>query len=113
MIHVTIYYNKRKECTGFTADGHAGYESEGRDIVCAAASVLMINTVNAVEALTHENASVSSDEETGRLDFHVGRNPSRDAVLLLNSMILGLKSMVEDENYAKYIQLTFEEVQEP
>ncbi len=49
MIHVTIYQNKKGEYTGFSATGHAGYAKAGEDIVCAAASVLMINTVNALE----------------------------------------------------------------
>ncbi len=30
--------------------------------------------------------------------------------LLLNAMILGLEQMVDDDNYAEYIDLTFEEV---
>ena len=30
--------------------------------------------------------------------------------LLLNTMILGLKGMADDENYEEYIDLTFEEV---
>ena len=49
MIHVTIYENDRKECIGFQTKGHAEYAKMGQDIVCAAVSVLVINTMNAIE----------------------------------------------------------------
>ena len=49
MIHVTICQNKKGEYLGFDAKGHAGYAEAGDDIVCAAASILMINTANALE----------------------------------------------------------------
>lgn len=111
MIHVTIYENSRKECVGFQTEGHADYKDEGQDIVCAAASVLVINTINAIEAYASDECSVVNDEETGILAYHLrsGR-PSKDADLLLKSMILGLENMADDENYAEYIDLKFEEV---
>ena len=43
MIHVTIFQNKYKECVGFQTEGHAEYADPGQDIVCAAASILVIN----------------------------------------------------------------------
>ena len=42
MIHVTIFQNKYKECVGFQTEGHAEYANPGQDIVCAAASILVI-----------------------------------------------------------------------
>ena len=94
MIHVVIYQNEKEECTGFQTEGHAEYADPGQDIVCAAASVLIINTMN----------------ETGMISWHLEGNPSKEAGLLLNTMILGLKGMADDENYEEYIDLTFEEV---
>ena len=111
MIHVTIYENSRKECVGFQTEGHADYKDEGQDIVCAAASMLVINTINAIEAYASDECSVVNDEETGILAYHLrGGRPSKDADLLLKSMILGLENMADDENYAEYIDLKFEEV---
>ena len=49
MIRVTIYKNEKHQCVGFKAHGHAGFSEEGQDIVCAAVSVLTINTLNAIE----------------------------------------------------------------
>ena len=55
MIHVTIFQNKYKECVGFQTEGHAEYANPGQDIVCAAASILVINTINAIEEFTEDN----------------------------------------------------------
>ena len=110
MFHVTVYENKKKEYVGFQTEGHAGYAEAGQDIVCAAASVLIINTMNAIELYTEDAFSVFSDEETGMISWHLEGNPSKEAGLLLNTMILGLKGMADDENYEEYIDLTFEEV---
>ena len=110
MIHVTIFRNRRKEFTGFKTYGHAGFADEGQDIVCAAASVLMINTVNAIEEFTEDTASLVSDDAGGVIEYSVSGKPSDGAVLLLKTMVLGLEEMSDDKNYAKYIDLTFEEV---
>ena len=110
MIRVTVYRNEKKECVGFLAKGHAGYSEEGQDIVCAAASVLMINTVNAIEAYTDDATSLVSDDMDGLIDYRLKSRPSSEASLLLDTMILGLENMADDENYAEYIHVTFEEV---
>ena len=110
MIHVTIYRNDKEECVGFLTDGHAGYNEEGHDIVCAAASVLIINTVNAIEKFTEDKTSLVSDDAEGVIDYSLKERPSKEAELLLDTMVLGLRDMSDDENYAEYIDLTFEEV---
>ena len=110
MIHVTIYQNQKDEYIGFSARGHAGFAESGEDIVCAAASVLMINTVNAIEAFADDKTSLVSDDMEGLIDFRLQAHPSKEAALLLNAMILGLKEMADDSNYSEYIQVRFEEV---
>ena len=43
--------------------------------------------------------------------FHVRiENPTKESTLLLDTMVLGLETMVDDEDYAEYIDLKFEEV---
>ena len=108
MTRVTIYKNEFDECVGFRAYGHAEYDEEGSDIVCAAISVLTINTMNAIEAFTDEEFSVESDEEEGYIDYRVSDRPAKESTLLLNTMVLGLETMVQD--YENYIDLKFEEV---
>ena len=110
MFHVTIYKNKKKEYVGFQTEGHAGYAEAGSDIVCAAASVLVINTINAIEAFSDDQASLVSEEAEGFIHYELKNSPWKEADLLLKTMVLGLSEMAHDEDYAQYIDLTFEEV---
>ena len=58
--------NKKNEYVGFKAVGHAGYGEAGEDIVCAAISVLTINTINAIDAYTNKVfSSVTSEKSKG------------------------------------------------
>lgn len=66
MITVTVT-KKNNSYTEFTSKGHAGYAEEGQDIICAAVSVLVINTVNSLETLTHDQISVK--EKDGYVSF--------------------------------------------
>ena len=110
MIKVTIYVNQDHVYTGFDVYDHAGYSEEGSDIVCAAVSTLVINTINAVEAFTAEETSCVSDENTGRIEYRIKGNPAHDTQLLLNAMVLGLKSMEDNREYEPYIDIIFKEV---
>ena len=51
MIKADFYLNTDGSYRGFSVSGHAGYAKRGQDIVCASVSSLVINTVNAIEAL--------------------------------------------------------------
>lgn len=110
MIRVTIYNNEKNECVGFRASGHAGQDECGQDIVCAAASILMINTVNAIEQYTGDGLSLVSDENGGSMECRLEGHPSKEAELLLKTMVQGLASMEDDEEYTQYIDIIFEEV---
>ena len=110
MIHAAIYENKKKECTGFKLSGHAEYAEYGQDVVCAAVSVLVINTINAIECFTDDSFSLSSKEDSGTISCQFKDTPLQETQLLLRTMILGLSNMADDANYAEYIDLTFEEV---
>ena len=109
MTKVTIYKNVKNECVGFKALGHAGYAEEGEDIVCAAISILTINTMNAIETFTDVDISLETDDELGLIEYRVDE-PTKETSLLLDTMVLGLQTMADDENYAEYIDLLFEEV---
>ncbi|MDO4312914.1 MAG: ribosomal-processing cysteine protease Prp [Eubacteriales bacterium] len=110
MTHVTIYRNENKECVGFTVIGHADYADAGEDVVCAALSMLVINTCNAIEKFTSARFSLVTNGEEGLIDFRLKDNLSEQTELLLSAMILGIETMVENEDYEEYIQLSFEEV---
>ena len=109
MTKVPIYRYFKNECVGFKALGHAGYAEEGEDIVCAAISILTINTMNAIETFTDADVSLEMDEEIGFIEYRI-EEPTKETSLLLDTMVLGLQTMADDENYAEYIDLIFEEV---
>lgn len=106
MTAVTIY-KKSGQYTGFTLEGHAGYAEEGEDIVCAAISVLSLNTLNSIEAFTEDR--FSGEEKDGFLSCQFPEPLSEKAVLLLDSMVLGLTDI--QKSYGEsYIRITFKEV---
>ena len=107
MINVTIFRDSSDEYRGLSLVGHAGYAEEGEDIVCAAISILVINTMNAIE--TYTDVHFTQDVGDGTISYRI-KKPTSETTLLLNTMILGLQSLEENENYADYIDLIFEEV---
>ena len=52
MIKITIT-TQDKQFKRFTVSGHAEYDDPGKDIVCSAVSILVINTVNSLDAFTY------------------------------------------------------------
>ena len=110
MIKVTIYKTGGHEYAGFDMSGHAGYEENGSDIVCAAVSAIVINAVNSIERFTDDETSCVSDEENGLIQYRFSGVPSHDASLLLDSMVLGLEQIEDSSEYEPYIDIIFKEV---
>ena len=109
MTTITIYKSDQGSYNGFTGKGHAGVDDSGNDIVCAAISMLVTNTINSIEELLHEEVQVKDDEITGYIDCRFPNEISEHAKLLIDSMILGLESIVSQCG-KKYLRLKFEEV---
>ncbi|NLL77592.1 MAG: ribosomal-processing cysteine protease Prp [Clostridiales bacterium] len=109
MTTIIIKKNENGEYKGFSCKGHSGFARSGKDIVCAAASILVINTINSMEELTKEDMDVSTDEESGFIGCIFKKDLSEKGKLLMDSMILGLSS-VEKQYGKKYLSLKFEEV---
>ena len=106
MTAVTIY-KRSGQYAGFVIEGHAGYGEEGEDIVCAAVSVLSLNALNSIEAFTEDR--FSGEEKDGYLSCSFPEALSEKAVLLLDSMVLGLTDI--ERSYGKsYIRIAFKEV---
>ena len=94
----------------YKRQGHAGYAKQGEDIICAAISALVINAVNSIEEFTEDAFKVDVDRENGGIVFRLEAKPSKEAALLLNSLILGLQRMEDEEENRQYIDVIFEEV---
>lgn len=91
---------------GFQTNGHAYFAPSGQDIVCAAVSMISIQTVNAIEALT--TSVVTAEVKDGCLTCRL-QTDSPEAQLLFQSYELGL-NMILQEYGAQYIQIEYREV---
>ena len=110
MIRITIYKDKsNNNIVGFISQGHAGYDRSGKDIVCAATSILIINTINSIEQFTDVEFESNSDEKNAIIKFMINKNKNnKEYLVLLKAMELGLTEIARDNS--KYISITFEEV---
>ena len=110
MTDIVVFKKKKLDYyVGFELSGHAGYAKRGEDIVCAAMSVLTINTINSIEKFTDDKFVLKQNERTGFINFKLKGKPSDDTSLLLKSMILGLTEIVKEYG-DEYIRLIFKEV---
>ena len=110
MIRISFKYNGNNDPIAFKCSGHAGYAAKGKDIVCAAVSVLTLNTVNSIEEFTDDDFLLDYNEDNGFMFFRFNDDtvPSEEALLLLKSLELGIKG-IAGENKG-FIKLTEWEV---
>ena len=92
---------KRIECKG-----HAGFDEYGKDIVCAAVSVLTINTINSIEEFTDDDIVINQNEDKGIISFEFKNAPSSEADLLVRSFELGVMSIFEQYG-KKFLNIKF------
>jgi len=110
MIKIKVFKNKYGKYIGFHSSGHALYADYGNDIVCASVSVLMINLINSIEVLTEDRFKLEIHEEGGDLKLMLNNGCSGKSLLLLDSCMLGIRS-VADEYGDKYIKIITKEVE--
>ncbi len=112
MIDVTVYQNTAGTAVGLRMKGHAEYAAYGQDIVCAAVSALVINTINAVESFTDDTFEQAIHQEEDVVSFMLTSDPvSASSELLLKALILGL-SGIQSEYGKKHVKLHFKRKQE-
>ena len=109
MTKITVRKTGTGRYTGFTCIGHAGYAEAGSDIICAAVSILVINTINSIDSFTEDKMNLVTNEDEGLIDVRFPSTVSEKTTLLLDSMVLGLKE-VKSQYGRKYLKLQFEEV---
>ena len=106
MIAVTVLRDGDR-ISGFESSGHAGFADSGKDIVCAAVSILIINTVNSMEEFPGQ--VFGTESEDGHIYCTLAKPYDQDAQLLLNAMVFGLQN-IRQEYGKKYLRLDFKEV---
>ena len=88
MITAEIFSGHDGNITGCKVDDH------GEVTVCAAVSLLVLNTANSIEAFTDDDFSCDYEEEGGLFSIKL-ENPgleSPETKVLLKALVLGLKS---------------------
>ena len=110
MISITIFETDH-QYKGFLCKGHAGYAEEGYDIICAAVSVLTVNTINSLEQFTEDEMEVEQAPDGGYLKLMMSGKLSKEADLLMKSLVLGLQTL--EESYgSEFVKMQIKESRE-
>ena len=109
---VSVVIGKRlNEFVAFEFDGHAGYDDIGKDIVCAAVSVLAqtamvsLKEVAGIDVIYEVDEAYVYCELPGEIDNH----QRHDANVIFRSLIVGLNGIIEA--YPKHLEYMVEEVE--
>lgn len=115
MTKINIFKNKDGSIVKYVVDGHTGYDSAGKDILCAAVSILTqtaLNALNEVCGIDEELIDYTVEDEQGYLDVclpdGLSNGQREKADIVLQTMIVGLKGL--QEIYPEYITLEYGEV---
>ena len=112
MTHAVIYKSHViGEVLGFKTYGHSGYADEGSDIVCSAISLLVINTINAIDTFTDAKYETQVNEDEALISFMLTSEMTEitsDIRVLLNALELGLSQVAAGN--PDYLSISIEEV---
>lgn len=89
----------------FRVKGHAKFAEAGQDIVCAAVSILVYNTVNSCERLLGMTLDVTDNKDVLECAVPESVETNEGVQLLLHSMVYGLEQVAE--NYPKFVRIHY------
>lgn len=78
-----VFYKENDRFTGFSVSGHAGYGTEGNDIVCAAITSAVELTCNTITEFFGAQAKVDVMENEVRLALTQQHQPSQQLIASL------------------------------
>ena len=104
MITIKIERNDNDEIISFSLDGHAGYDVEGKDIVCAAVSAVTNMTLIGLNEKLRLNLKVEKSD-SGYVKVSLPENVPEEEMLVAQFL---LESMVTEyldieSGYGKYV----------
>ena len=105
MISATLYHGEHG-LIGCRMIGHSGQAEAGRDIVCAAASILGCTCVNALESVCGIIPEITENDD-GVLAFRLPEMTAEEnekAQILMGALQQGLRDLAE--SYPRNIRLT-------
>jgi len=102
---VKITFHKKKHIYGFEADGHANFDIEGKDIVCAAVSILLQSSFLGLTKILH--LKNKNKIKKGHISFFLleGLNPQdiEKSQIILKTLFESLKHLAKQ--YPKHIKI--------
>ncbi len=105
-VRVSTYLDEQNDIRSFRVEGHAGFGEYGKDIVCAAISVLADTAVNGLEQFLSIKPVYQAED--GFLECSLTQLESEQdrfaARVILGTMMLGLKQ-IRDVYGSKYIMI--------
>ena len=102
MTTVTLFY-REEEPVGFMCKGHAGFARAGKDIVCAAVSVLSTTCANALQSVA--GIEPEAEVEDGYMKVMLPEGcVNHDAQVILRTFEQGVRDI--EASYPKYIHIT-------
>ncbi len=108
MIEVVVNRNETGLVTAFTVKGHAGYDEEGRDIICAAVSAICYTAVGYFDTKRFDGKAPCYKERDGLMLFRTPELTKQEDLLqakgVLDAMVIGLKQ-VEASYGKKYVRI--------
>ncbi len=107
MLNIKFCVLSEGKIVGFYISGHCNYDSQGKDIVCAAVSSAVYMIINTITDILHISVQRLFIED-GKLEFIINENDEvRTKVLFegLKTHLIGLEEM-----YPKNIRINYMEV---
>ncbi|CZR01436.1 ribosomal-processing cysteine protease Prp [Trichococcus ilyis] len=108
MIEVKFREDDYGNLISFEVTGHAGYGVHGEDIICAAVSVLAIETVNSVERLAGYQMLVDeADAKGGYLYAEIRTDTEAEQQYITQILLKHLFYSLEDvaQTYPDYVSI--------
>lgn len=108
MIIAKFIKNSKDLIYSFEITGHAGYAEAGEDIVCAAVSVLAIETVNSIDKMADHQMFVEEADNDGGYLFaqikpNLSENQAQVTQILLKHLYLSLQDVAT--TYPDYVTI--------
>lgn len=100
MIRITIK-KENNRIKSILVSGHAEYDIEGRDIVCAGVSSIVVGGANAI-CQQDENAALIVNEK-GNVSIEMKDTSSDTIQVILRTMITQLETI--EASYKKYVKI--------
>ena len=93
MIKIDFFKNEKNLMVDYEVNGHADYAEEGKDIVCAAVSVLTLAAINGLEE--HLKRELFYECSDGDLKVTLKQTPDDLTQAILVTMEMALKDIAE------------------